>query len=121
MATATSGRSRWSRRSRFTLSGAWEVYLKGGVGFYHKVANFTLPGQAFVCYFFCGVYLRANYNFDYYTSNAPGYDVGVGWTYQVVARLACAGSTSEARYVVIANSTAVWHHEYASEPGDDHQ
>jgi hypothetical protein len=85
----------------FYSRGAWGVYVKGGVGFYHKVANFTLPGESYACFYFCGTYER-NYNIDHYTSNAPGYDGGLGLTTRLApdsrARL-----YFEARYVVITN------------------
>lgn len=66
----------------FYSRGAWGAYAKAGVGFYHKVANFTLPSAQFECYYFCGIY-EANYNLDHYTSNAPGYDAGFGLTYKL--------------------------------------
>jgi hypothetical protein len=76
--------------------------VKAGVGFYHKTANFTLPSAGFVCYYYCGIYY-GTYNFDYYTSNAPGFDVGIGGSYKLSpdseARLYV-----ETRYVFIANS-----------------
>jgi Outer membrane protein beta-barrel domain len=78
-----------------------EAYVKVGFGFYHKVANFTLPTAQFVCYYYCGIYY-ANYNLDHYTSNAPGFDAGVGFTYKFSpdthARLYV-----EMRYVFINN------------------
>lgn len=85
----------------FYSRGAWGVYFKGGVGFYHKVANFTLPGQAYECYFFCGIY-EQNYNIDHYTSNAPGYNGGIGLTTRL-APDSRARFYFEARYVVITN------------------
>lgn len=85
----------------FYSSGMWGAYVKGGVGFYHKVANFTLPGRQVECYYYCGIY-EANYNLDHYTSNAPGYDGGVG-----VTRRFSPDSNArfylEARYVFIDN------------------
>lgn len=85
----------------FYTSPTWGAYVKAGVGFYHKVANFTLPSAQVECYYFCGIY-EANYNLDHYTSNAPGYDAGVGFTYKLSpdshARL-----YMEARYVFIDN------------------
>ncbi len=74
------------------------AYIKVGAGFYHKVANFTLPeqgggmgyGYGYGCFGGC------TYNMDYYTSNAPGYDAGIGLTF---ARHLYA----EARYVYIQN------------------
>ncbi len=85
----------------FYSRGPWGAYAKAGVGFYHKVANFTLPSAQYECYYFCGIY-EANYNLDHYTSNAPGYDAGFGLTYQLSpdshARL-----YMEGRYVYIDN------------------
>ena len=86
----------------FHSKGPMEGYAKAGVGFYHKTANFTLPTAGFVCYYYCGIYY-GTYNFDYYTSNAPGFDFGLGGSYKLSpdshARLYV-----EARYVFIANS-----------------
>ena len=79
----------------------WGAYVKAGVGFYHKVANFTLPSEQFECYYFCGIY-EANYNLDHYTSNAPGYDAGVGVTYRFSPD-SRARFYAEARYVFIDN------------------
>jgi Outer membrane protein beta-barrel domain len=81
--------------------GIVEAYAKVGFGFYHKVANFTLPSAQFICYYYCGIYY-ANYNLDSYTSNAPGFDAGVGFSYKLSpdshARLYV-----EMRYVFINN------------------
>jgi hypothetical protein len=79
----------------------WGAYVKAGVGFYHKVANFTLPSAQFECYYFCGIY-EANYNLDHYTSNAPGYDAGFGVTYKFSPD-SHARFYAEARYVFIDN------------------
>lgn len=86
----------------FHSGGKMEPYVKAGVGFYHKVANFTLPSAQFICYYYCGIYY-ANYNLDHYTSNAPGFDVGVGGSYKFSAD-SHARLFVEARYVFIANS-----------------
>jgi len=77
------------------------AYVKAGVGFYHKVANFTLPSAQFECYYYCGIY-EANYNLDHYTSNAPGYDAGFGVTYKFSPD-SRARFYAEARYVFIDN------------------
>lgn len=77
------------------------AYVKAGVGFYHKVANFTLPGETVDCYYYCGVY-ETNYNLDHYTSNAPGYDAGFGLTYKFSPD-SRARFYAEARYVFIDN------------------
>ncbi len=79
----------------------WGAYVKAGVGFYHKVANFTLPSAQFDCYYYCGIY-EANYNLDYYTSNAPGYDAGFGLTYKFSPD-SHARFYMEGRYVFIDN------------------
>ncbi|MGA7156101.1 MAG: hypothetical protein WBY53_04605 [Acidobacteriaceae bacterium] len=76
----------------------WGTYVKAGVGFYHKVANFTLPARGgYGCY-----YDYCTYNLDHYTSNAPGYNAGFGVTYKFSpdthARL-----YAEARYVFVDN------------------
>ena len=66
----------------------WGAYIKFGGGFYHKVANFTLPEGP--CDFYC-----ATFNLDHYTSNAPGADAGFGLTFGHLYL--------EARYVYIDN------------------
>ena len=85
----------------FHSSGPFESYVKVGFGFYHKVANFTLPSAQFVCYYYCGIYY-ANYNLDSYTSNAPGFDAGVGFTYKLSPD-SHAKLYLEMRYVFINN------------------
>jgi hypothetical protein len=85
----------------FYERGPWGAYVKAGVGFYHKVANFTLPSAQFECYYFCGIY-EANYNLDHYTSNAPGYDAGFGLTYKFSPD-SRAKLYLEGRYVFIDN------------------
>ncbi|MGC9198141.1 MAG: hypothetical protein ACP5E5_04285 [Acidobacteriaceae bacterium] len=72
----------------FHAGDIWTAYATLGGGFYHKVANFTLPDGP--CYFYC-----ATFNLDHYTSNAPGADAGLGMTF---GRLYL-----EARYVYIDN------------------
>lgn len=80
------------------------AYITGGVGFYHKVTNFTLPSQQQYCdyYYGCGVY-TVNGVVDHYTSNAPGFDGGIGLTYKF-SRFASQRLYAEARYVYINNS-----------------
>lgn len=78
------------------------VFLTAGVGFYHKVANFTLPeteeeSDGFAIYEF-----QANENVDHYTSNAPGFDGGVGLTYKF-SRFSNERLYAEARYVYVDN------------------
>jgi hypothetical protein len=93
----------FSLQPTYTLynRGPWGAYVKAGVGFYHKVANFTLPSAQFSCYYFCGIY-EANYNLDHYTSNAPGYDAGFGLTYKFSPD-SHAQFYLEGRYVFIDN------------------
>jgi hypothetical protein len=78
----------------------WGSYAKVGVGFYHKVANFTLPAGGYACGFY--YYGSCNFNLDHYTSNAPGYDAGFGVTYRVSPD-SHARFYAEARYVFIDN------------------
>ncbi len=82
----------------------WGGYVVGGVGFFHKVANFTTPevGVGYSPYY--GYYqYQANVNIDHYTSNAPGFDGGVGITYKI-SKFAGERLFAEARYVITLNS-----------------
>ncbi len=80
------------------------AYVTGGVGFYHKVTNFTLPQQEQLCDYFYGCYsVYVNANADHYTSNAPGFDGGVGLTYKF-SKFANERFYAEVRYVYINNS-----------------
>lgn len=80
------------------------AYLIGGAGFYHKVANFTLPQQGTYCdyYGFCYSYV-SNQVIDHYTSNAPGFNGGIGFTYKF-SRFANERFYGEVRYVYVLNS-----------------
>ena len=80
------------------------AYVVGGVGFYHKVTNFTAPQQGEYCdpYYGCYTY-QANANIDNYTSNAPGFNGGLGLTYKF-SRFAEERLFVEARYVFVDNS-----------------
>jgi hypothetical protein len=60
-------------------SGALGAYVVGGVGFYHKTANFTVPTIEEDIY---GDEFQANQTIDDYTSNAPGFNGGFGVTYK---------------------------------------
>lgn len=79
------------------------AYVVGGVGFYHKVTNFTAPqqGQYYDPYYGYVSYV-ANSNIDHYTSNAPGFSGGFGLTYKA-SRFAGERFFVEARYVYINN------------------
>jgi hypothetical protein len=65
----------------FTLptEGALGAYGVVGVGFYHKVTTFTTPSEGCDYYGYCYEY---NASFDHYTSNAPGFNAGIGLTYK---------------------------------------
>ena len=79
------------------------AYITGGVGFYHKVANFTLPQQQTSCDPFYGCFVfEGNANVDHYTSNALGENVGFGLTYKF-SKFASEQLYAEARYVHIDN------------------
>lgn len=80
------------------------AYITGGVGFYHKVTNFTLPQQETECdpvFGFCEGFI-VNANIDHYTSNAAGFDGGFGVTYKF-SRFASERLYAEVRYVYVAN------------------
>jgi hypothetical protein len=80
------------------------AYIIGGAGFYHKVTNFTLPQQGQYCDYYYGCYLiEVNTNADHYTSNAPGFNGGLGFTYKF-SRFANERLYGEIRYVVTLNS-----------------
>ena len=80
------------------------AYITGGAGFYHKVTNFTLPEEVEDCegFYGCGVF-DVNENVDHYTSNAPGFDGGIGLTYKF-SRFANERLFAEVRYVYVDTS-----------------
>lgn len=79
------------------------AYVTGGVGFYHKVANFTLPQQQESCDPFYGCFIfQGNANVDHYTSNALGENVGFGLTYKF-SKFSNEQLYAEARYVHLDN------------------
>ena len=78
------------------------AYVVAGVGFYHKVTNFTAPQEGFECYYVCGE-VEYQSNFDHYTSNAVGYNGGFGVTYKF-SHFSNEQFFAEARYVFIDNS-----------------
>ncbi|HVG27341.1 MAG TPA: hypothetical protein VM865_07030, partial [Acidobacteriaceae bacterium] len=78
------------------------AYVTGGVGFYHKVGNFTLPQNGRYCsYYYCYNYV-ANQVIDHYTSNAPGFNGGFGVTYKF-SRFSTQRLYAEVRYVYMKN------------------
>ena len=79
------------------------IYVVAGGGFYHKTANFTIPGVGTYCdpYYGCYQY-QANQSIDKYTSNAAGVNGGIGFTYKL-SRFSAGRLYVEARYVFVAN------------------
>jgi hypothetical protein len=79
-------------------------YVIGGVGFYHKVTDFTTPATGEYCdiYYGCIEY-EANETIDSYVSNAAGVNGGLGFTYKA-SRFSDLKFYAEARYVYTANS-----------------
>jgi hypothetical protein len=79
------------------------VYVAGGVGFYHKVANITTPGVGEYCDPFYGcIEYQADETIDKYTSNSFGVNGGVGFTY-TPSRFGNERFYVEARYVFTDN------------------
>jgi hypothetical protein len=56
------------------------AYVTGGVGYYHKVTNFTLPTQVGDQF---GDVFTQNENVDFYSANSFGVNGGVGLTYKL--------------------------------------
>ncbi len=80
------------------------AYVVGGVGFYHKTANFTTPSTGYYEDYFGNVYAyQANQSIDQYTSNAPGFNGGFGLTYKP-SRFAGERLYAEVRYHYMLNS-----------------
>jgi hypothetical protein len=81
------------------------AYVTGGVGFYHKVANFTLPEEEEYCDPYFGICepIEVEGVVDHYSSNAPGFDGGFGVTYKF-SRFASERVYAEVRYVYVDNS-----------------
>ena len=83
------------------------AYITGGAGYYHKVANFTVPEvgcdpYALDFYGICEP-VQQNAVYDHYTSNAPGFNGGVGVTYKF-SKFATERFYAEVRYVYVLNS-----------------
>jgi hypothetical protein len=80
------------------------AYAVAGVGFYHKVTNFTTPSTGVGYDPFVGYYqYTANQVIDHYTSNAPGFSGGFGITYKF-SRFSNERFYGEVRYVFVDNS-----------------
>lgn len=90
----------------FTLptEGTLGAYLATGVGFYHKVTNFTVPGTGVYCdpYYGCYQY-TANQVIDHYTANAVGVNGGLGLTWKF-SKFSNQKFYIEGRYVVVFNT-----------------
>jgi hypothetical protein len=87
----------------YTLAteGSLGAYGVVGVGFYHKVTNFTLPTTGTYCDYFYGCYqYTANQVVDHYTSNAAGVNAGIGLTYKF-SKFSNERFYVEGRYVVV--------------------
>ena len=80
------------------------AYVVGGVGFYHKTANFTTPATGYYEDAFGNIYAyQANQPIDQYASNAPGFNGGFGLTYKP-SRFAGERLYAEVRYHYMLNS-----------------
>ncbi len=89
----------------FTLSteGSLGAYAVLGGGFYHKVTNFTIPTVGTYCDYYYGCYqYSANQMIDHYTSNAAGFNGGIGLTYKF-SKFSNERFYVEARYVLLLN------------------
>ena len=83
----------------YYTSDTFGSYLIGGVGFYHKVTTFTTPGIGTYCDPYYGCYnYQADQPIDVYTSNAAGFNAGIGFTYKA-SRFSSGKFYTEARYV----------------------
>ena len=79
------------------------AYVVGGVGFYHKTANFTVPTTGIYFDPYYGpIQYTANQTIDDYTSNAVGVNGGFGLTYKP-SRFSSQRLYVEARYVFVDN------------------
>jgi len=80
------------------------AYVVGGLGFYHKTANFTTPSTGVECDIFGNCFqITENQTIDKYTSNAFGVNAGLGFTYKL-SRFASTRFYVEGRYVYTFNS-----------------
>jgi hypothetical protein len=88
----------------FYSSETYGVYAIGGVGFYHKTANFFVPSTQEACSVYGCFSYAANQTVDDYTSNAPGFNGGLGITYKP-SRFSGERFYLEGRFVYVDNST----------------
>jgi len=88
----------------FSQGDSWGIYAVEGVGFYHKVSNFLTPEtETFFDPFFGPEAFTANQVIDHYTSNAVGFNGGLGVTYKF-SKFSNERFYAEARFVYIENS-----------------
>ena len=93
----------------FTLLGGTDkdglgAYVLGNVGFYHKVTDFTAPQLEEYCDYYYGCQpIEVQGIFDHYTSNAPGFGGGLGFTYKI-SHFSGERLYAEARYIFVDNS-----------------
>jgi hypothetical protein len=80
------------------------AYITGGAGYYHKVANFTIPEEEEYCDPYYGICepIEVNGVIDHYSSNAAGFNGGFGVTYKF-SKFASERLYGEVRYVYMAN------------------
>ncbi len=80
------------------------AYVVAGVGFYHKVATFTIPQEELGYGNFGELEeFEVNAAFAHFTSNAPGFNGGIGFTYKP-SRFSSQRLYGEVRYVFVDNS-----------------
>ncbi len=80
------------------------AYVVAGVGFYHKVADFTAPQEEeYYSPYYGYETLLVQADIDHYTSNAVGFNGGFGLTYKF-SRFSNEKFYGEVRYVYINNS-----------------
>ena len=89
----------------FMQTDSWGAYAVEGVGFYHKVSNFLAPETEEYCDPYYGICeaIQANAVIDHYTSNAVGFNAGLGLTYKF-SRFSNERFYGEVRYVFVDNS-----------------
>jgi hypothetical protein len=87
----------------FSQGDSLGIYAVEGVGFYHKVSNFLTP-QTGVYFdpFYGPIQYTANQVIDHYTSNAVGFNGGLGLTYKF-SRFSNERFYAEVRYVFVDN------------------
>ncbi|MDP9039162.1 MAG: hypothetical protein M3O02_07800 [Acidobacteriota bacterium] len=114
----------WSFTLNPTLSfagaGNTGAYFVGGVGFYHKTAAFFLPSSAQACSIYGCYTYAANQTVDSYTSNAVGFNGGLGFTYKP-SRFNSERLYMEARYVWIDNQPRSASQNYNYYPPNSNQ